>query len=45
MAIAGIDYSLRGPSICVFHDMDSYTGKKTEEFSFRNCSFFFSNRC
>tara|TARA_Y100001937_G_scaffold101483_1_gene139246 strand:- start:283 stop:873 length:591 start_codon:yes stop_codon:yes gene_type:complete len=41
MAIAGIDYSLRGPSICVFHDMDSYTGKEIQEFSFRNCSFFF----
>ena len=34
MIIAGIDYSLRGPSICVYH------GKELEDkFSFDNCSF------
>jgi len=41
MVIAGIDYSLRGPAICVFHGVDSYTGKKVEKFSFKNCSFFY----
>tara|TARA_R100001082_G_scaffold105064_1_gene76896 strand:+ start:719 stop:1303 length:585 start_codon:yes stop_codon:yes gene_type:complete len=41
MVIAGIDYSLRGPSICIFHGLDTYTGKKVENFSFENCSFFF----
>ena len=41
MIIAGIDYSLRGPSICIFHGIDAYTGEKVKEFSFQNCSFFF----
>jgi len=41
MSIAGIDYSLRGPAICIFHDIDSYTGEKNTEFSFKNCSFYY----
>jgi len=34
MIIAGIDYSLRGPAVCIH---DSEVG----DFSFRNCSFYF----
>lgn len=33
--IAGIDYSLRGPAICIF------AGEHKEEFSFKNCVFHF----
>tara|TARA_S200002703_G_C3765990_1_gene235777 strand:+ start:179 stop:763 length:585 start_codon:yes stop_codon:yes gene_type:complete len=33
--IAGIDYSIRSPSICIF------AGANTEEFSFKNCLFYF----
>ena len=34
MIIAGIDYSLRGPAICVYHGEEAKGG-----FSFENCSF------
>ena len=35
MIIAGIDYSMRSPSICVF------TGKESEAFTFDRCRFYF----
>ena len=35
MIIAGIDYSLRSPCICVF------TGMEKEEFTFERCTFHF----
>ena len=35
MNIAGIDYSLRGPAICVF------AGGDNKQFSFKNCVFYF----
>ena len=35
MIIAGIDYSMRSPSICVF------TGTETESFCFERCKFYF----
>ena len=35
MIIAGIDYSMRSPSVCVF------TGKETEAFTFDRCKFYF----
>tara|TARA_Y100000593_G_scaffold86585_1_gene165586 strand:- start:170 stop:751 length:582 start_codon:yes stop_codon:yes gene_type:complete len=41
MTIAGIDYSLRGPSICIYHGVDAFTGEKSDLFTFDNCSFFF----
>ena len=41
MSIAGIDYSLRGPAICIYHDVDSFTGKENNTFSFDNCSFYY----
>ena len=41
MAIAGIDYRLRGPSICVYHGVNSFTGEESEAFTFDDCSFFF----
>jgi len=41
MIIAGIDYSLRGPAICIFHGTDSFTGEKNNEFTYNNCSFFY----
>ncbi len=39
--IAGIDYSLRGPSICVYHGINAFTGEESDIFSFENCSFFY----
>ena len=41
MSIAGIDYSLRGPAICIYHGVDAYTGEESNSFSFENCSFFY----
>ena len=35
MIIAGIDYSMRGPSICIF------AGTEKDTFSFENCRFFY----
>jgi len=35
MNLAGIDYSLRGPAICVF------AGGDNKQFSFKNCVFYF----
>jgi hypothetical protein len=35
MAIAGIDYSLRCPAICVF------TGEQNEMFTYDKCLFYF----
>ena len=35
MSIAGIDYSLRSPAICIF------MGNSRAEFTFKNCLFFF----
>ena len=39
MTIAGIDYSLRGPCICVYHGINSFTGEESDIFCFENCSF------
>ena len=36
MSIAGIDYSLRGPAICIYHGVDAYTGEESNSFSFEN---------
>lgn len=41
MIIAGIDYSLRAPAMCIYHGIDSFTGEKNDTFSFENCSFFY----
>ena len=41
MIIAGIDYSMNGPCICVYHGVDAYTGEDSDIFSFDNCSFFY----
>ena len=41
MTIAGIDYSLTAPAICIFHAENAFTGEKSDEFLFDNCSFYY----